>query len=199
MGAKVRSNGANGQGHFGNKTDESAMNTPSEPVDVAILAFAETTASVTFGIYDLLMAAGRDWGFVVAGQPGPSLMHPRIVSAKAGTFLAANDVPITPQATIADAATPRVVCVPELAVPPADPLAGRFARGDRVAAALLRGRRDDRHRVLRRRPARRDRRARRARGHDALGVLRRHARRAIPGCACARSGRSSCRAKGSGS
>ena len=47
------------------------MNTPSEPVDVAILAFAETTASVTFGMYDLLMAAGRDWGFVVDGHPGP--------------------------------------------------------------------------------------------------------------------------------
>jgi transcriptional regulator GlxA family with amidase domain len=107
--------------------DESAMDAPSQPVDVAVLAFAETTASVTFGIYDLLMAAGRDWGMVVDGQPGPSLMRPRIVSATAGTFRAANDVPITPQATLADAATPRVVCVPELAVPPTDSLAGRFS------------------------------------------------------------------------
>jgi transcriptional regulator GlxA family with amidase domain len=95
-------------------------------VDVAILAFPETTASVTYGMYDLLMAAGRDWGFVADGQPGPSLMRPRIVAAKAGTFLAANGVPITAQATLAEAVAPPVVCVPELAVPPREPLAGRL-------------------------------------------------------------------------
>jgi transcriptional regulator GlxA family with amidase domain len=104
------------------------MNRPSEPVSVAILAFPETTASVTYGMYDLLMAAGRDWGFVVTGQPGPSLMQPRIVSARSGTFLAANDVPITPQATLEEAAGATIVCVPELAVPPSESLEGRFAR-----------------------------------------------------------------------
>jgi transcriptional regulator GlxA family with amidase domain len=102
------------------------MTAPFSPVDVAILAFPETTASVTFGIFDLLAAAGRDWGFVVEGEPGPSLMQPRIVSATAATFRAANGVPITPQATPADAVAPRVVCVPELAVPPSDSLGGRF-------------------------------------------------------------------------
>jgi transcriptional regulator GlxA family with amidase domain len=104
------------------------MNRPSEPVSVAILAFPETTASVTYGMYDLLMAAGRDWGLVVTGQPGPSLMQPRIVSARGGTFLAANDVPITPQATLEEAAGATIVCVPELAVPPSESLEGRFAR-----------------------------------------------------------------------
>ena len=114
------------------------------------------------------------------GQPGPSLMHPRIVSARRETFLAANDVPITPQATLAEAPTPAVVCVPELAVPPTDPLAGRFAEeiawlrrcyahGATIATACSgRG------------AAGRSRHARRTRGHDALGVLRRHAQHAIP-------------------
>jgi transcriptional regulator GlxA family with amidase domain len=126
--AKVRSQASQGQCHFGKKHDESAMNVPCNPVNVAILAFAETTASVTFGIYDLMMAAGRDWGFVVDGQPGPALMHPRIVSVGAATFLAANDVPITPQATLAQTPAPQVVCVPELAVPPTCSLGGRFAQ-----------------------------------------------------------------------
>jgi transcriptional regulator GlxA family with amidase domain len=126
--AKVRSQALQRQCHFGKKPDESAMSVPSPPVNVAILAFAETTASVTFGIYDLMMAAGRDWGFVVDGHPGASLMHPRIVSVSAATFLAANGVPITPQATLADTSAPQVVCVPELAVPPTDSLAGRFAQ-----------------------------------------------------------------------
>ena len=42
------------------------MRTSQTPVDVAILAFPETTASVTYGMYDLFMAVGRDWG--VDGQ-----------------------------------------------------------------------------------------------------------------------------------
>jgi len=96
------------------------------PVDVAILAFPETSASVTYGMYDLLMAAGRDWGFVVSGHPGAALMHPRIVAARQQTFVVANDVPITPQAGLDHAANPRIVCVPELALPPTDALTGRF-------------------------------------------------------------------------
>lgn len=103
------------------------MNRPSEPVDVAVLCFPETTASVTYGIYDLLMAAGRDWGFVVDGQPGPSLMRPRLVAAQGAPFTAVNDVPIAPQATLADRADYRIVCVPEVAIAPGEPLAGRFA------------------------------------------------------------------------
>jgi len=102
------------------------MHTQPAPVEVAIVAFPETTASVTYGMYDLLMSAGRDWGAVVTGQPGPSLMRPRVVSARSDTFTAANDVPITPQATLEDCADPRIICIPEVAVAPRDPLTGRF-------------------------------------------------------------------------
>ena len=42
------------------------------PVTVAVLAFPEATASVVYGMYDLFMSAGRDWGVVVEGRPGPS-------------------------------------------------------------------------------------------------------------------------------
>jgi hypothetical protein len=70
------------------------MSSLHSPVSVAVLAFPETTASVTYGMYDLFMAAGRDWGFVVDGQPGPAVVRPRIVSAQAGAFMAANDVRI---------------------------------------------------------------------------------------------------------
>jgi transcriptional regulator GlxA family with amidase domain len=102
------------------------MSTSHSPVSVAVLAFPETTASVTYGMYDLFMAVGRDWGFVVDGQPGPALVRPRIVSAQTGTFMAANDVPIAPQATLDEGADADIVCVPELAVPPGEPLGGRF-------------------------------------------------------------------------
>jgi hypothetical protein len=62
--ARVRSPAVERQSHFGKKPDGSAMHAPRAPVDVAILAFPETTASVTYGMYDLLVAAGRDWGIV---------------------------------------------------------------------------------------------------------------------------------------
>ena len=102
------------------------MTSSAAPIEVAILTFPETTASVTYGMYDLLMAAGRDWGFVVTGQPGPSLMHPTIVSAQRQPFAVANGISITPQASLDEHSDARIVCVPELAVPPSDPLTGRF-------------------------------------------------------------------------
>ena len=124
--AKVRSRTFERQSHFGNKPDESAMTTPPAPLEVAILTFPETTASVVYGMYDLFMAAGRDWGFVVTGEPGPSLMHATIVSARRQPFAVANGISITPQASLDQVPNARIVCVPELAVPPSDPLTGRF-------------------------------------------------------------------------
>jgi transcriptional regulator GlxA family with amidase domain len=97
------------------------------PVEVAILVFPEATASVVYGMYDLFRAAGRDWGMIVEGQPGPELMRPRVVSARRGAFAAANGVRITPDATLEECIAPAVVCVPEVFVAPDEPLAGRFA------------------------------------------------------------------------
>lgn len=102
------------------------MNDARAPVNIAVLAFPEASASVVYGMYDMFKSAGRDWGFIVDGKPGPALIRPRVVAAKPGTFIAANDVPITPEATLEDAPPPDVVCVPELAVPPGEPLDGRF-------------------------------------------------------------------------
>src|SRR4249919_3799549 len=98
------------------------MNTP---VTVAVLAFPEATASVVYGMYDLFMSAGRDWGIVVEGQPGPSLMQPLVVSAQAAAFRASNDVLIAPQQTLEACPRPDIVCISEIAVPPGAPLEGR--------------------------------------------------------------------------
>lgn len=97
------------------------------PAKVAILAMPEATASVIYGMYDLFMGAGRDWGLIVDGQPGPSLLHPVVVAANAEPFEAANGVRITPQARLEDCLDAQMVCVPELAVPPTEPVTGRFA------------------------------------------------------------------------
>lgn len=96
------------------------------PIRVAILAFPEATASVVYGMYDLFMSAGRDWGLIVDGRPGPSLLRPEIVARHSGMLHAANGAPIEAHASLDDAVAPQIVCVPEVAVPPGEALSGRF-------------------------------------------------------------------------
>jgi transcriptional regulator GlxA family with amidase domain len=95
------------------------------PVTVSILGLPEATASVTYGMYDLFMSAGRDWGIIAHGEPGPELLRPRVVAAQATGFVAANGVRIQPQGDLTEAVAD-IVCVPELMVPPGEPLDGRF-------------------------------------------------------------------------
>jgi transcriptional regulator GlxA family with amidase domain len=102
------------------------MKESTQPVSIAILAFAEATASVVYGMYDLFKSAGRDWGMIVDGQPGPSLLQPRVMARQAGAIQASNGVTIFAESAIADCGVPQIVCVPEVAVAPGEPLAGRF-------------------------------------------------------------------------
>ena len=98
----------------------------SSPVNVAVLAFPEATASVVFGMYDLFLSAGRDWGLVVEGHPGPSLLRPTLASARHGAFAAGNGVWITPEVTLDRCPPPDIVCVPEVQVAPGESLDGRL-------------------------------------------------------------------------
>jgi transcriptional regulator GlxA family with amidase domain len=124
-----------GSSRFGNEPDEQAMNASISPAQVAILAFAEASASVVFGMYDLFMSAGRDWGVVVGGQPGRPLFEPRIVAAGRDAVVACNDVRIEPHLSLRECPQPHIVCVPDINVPPSVPLDGRFG----AEVARLRG------------------------------------------------------------
>jgi transcriptional regulator GlxA family with amidase domain len=97
------------------------------PATVAIVTLPEVTASVVFGMYDMFMSAGRDWGLVVDGRPGAALLAPQLVAREASPFTASNGVVIHPAASMRQTAVPQVVCVPELFVAPDDPIDGRFA------------------------------------------------------------------------
>jgi transcriptional regulator GlxA family with amidase domain len=102
-------------------------------VRVAILAFPEVTASAVYGLYDILASAGRDWGFLIDGQPGPSVMQPIVVSRLRDPFIVANGVRITPEMTLAECQAPDVVCVPDVNVPPGESLAGFGAEVEWIA------------------------------------------------------------------
>jgi transcriptional regulator GlxA family with amidase domain len=103
------------------------MATPPSQVSVALLAFPEAGASVIYGMYDLFMSAGRDWGVLVDGRPGPQLMQPRLVARQAAPIQLGNGVPLVPHATLADCPPAAIVCVPEVNLPPGTPLAEQFA------------------------------------------------------------------------
>jgi transcriptional regulator GlxA family with amidase domain len=93
---------------------------------IAILALPESSASVIYGMYDLFMSAGRDWGLIVDGAPGAQVMHPIVVSSHKEPFRAGNGVLVAPDLTLDQCPHVDVVCVPEVLVPPGEPLDGRF-------------------------------------------------------------------------
>ena len=78
------------------------MSTSPRPASVAILALPETGVSTVYGMFDLFMAAGRDWGIITQGVPGPQLIAPRIVAQQAGPFAAGNGVVIQANCTLAE-------------------------------------------------------------------------------------------------
>lgn len=98
-----------------------------QPLSVAILVFPETTASVVYGIYDLLRSAGTDWGVIVEGEPGTVLFHPLLVAREAGPLVVCNGIGVTADVSLADCPEVAFVCVPEVNLPPGEQLADRYA------------------------------------------------------------------------
>lgn len=99
---------------------------PETPVNVAILVFPETSASVIYGLYDLFLSAGRDWGVIIEGSPGAELIRPRIVARVAEPFEVNNGVQVRPDTTLAQCPAVDIICVPEVNLPPEEPLTGRY-------------------------------------------------------------------------
>ena len=107
------------------------MSLADRPLNVAILAVPEVTASALFGMLDLFASAGRDWSFLLSGVAGEQRMRPYVVAAEAAGFTAANGVWVRPNWGLTDAPAPDIVCVPDFFVVPGEPLGDRF--GDEVA------------------------------------------------------------------
>jgi transcriptional regulator GlxA family with amidase domain len=120
--------------HSDNKPDESVID-KSLP-SIAILVLPETTAAVVYGLYDMFLSAGRDWGVITEGKPGPQLIHPVLVARDTRPMEICNGVLVTPQVSLDECPPDAIICVPEVNLPPAEPLAPRF--GDEIAWLKLR-------------------------------------------------------------
>lgn len=103
----------------------------SVPINVAILALPEATASTVYGMFDLFSSPGRDFQFITKGVAGEPRMHPYIVARDRAGFAAANGIWIKPHHDFSDGPCPDIVCIPDFFVNPGESVSGQYA--DEVA------------------------------------------------------------------
>ena len=96
------------------------------PLNVAILAVPEVTASALYGMVDLFSSPGRDFAFIVSGVAGEQLMRPYVVARNNDGFWAANKIWIKPEYGFSDCPKPDIVCTPDFFVNPGGSVAGLY-------------------------------------------------------------------------
>lgn len=75
------------------------MNERRKPL-ITILAVPETSASVLYGLYDVLLSVGAVYPDMVSGIPGSELLDVRIVSADGKPFRCQGNIPVEPHEAI---------------------------------------------------------------------------------------------------
>ena len=93
---------------------------------IALLAAPETSASVLYGLYDVLVSVGAVYLDMITGSPGEELLDVRIVSTDGKPFRCVANVPVAPNASIGELDTVDAVIVCDMYAPVnADPT-GRY-------------------------------------------------------------------------
>ncbi|SDL89865.1 Transcriptional regulator GlxA family, contains an amidase domain and an AraC-type DNA-binding HTH domain [Modicisalibacter muralis] len=95
---------------------------------IMLLAAPETSASVLYGLYDVLLSVGAVYLDMVAGTPGKELLDVRIVSADGRPFRCIGNIPVEPHAAIDDLVEPDAVIVCDMYTSIYDVPKGRYPR-----------------------------------------------------------------------
>lgn len=95
-----------------------------ERLRIDLLALPEVSASVLYGLHDVFSSAGRDWPVLMEGREGDPLFDVRVVAADPAPMHVTNNIRLYPDGGLEG--KPALVCVPEVAISPATPMAGRF-------------------------------------------------------------------------
>lgn len=90
---------------------------PQPPTKVSILALPESSASVLYGIYDVLSSAGRLWSQITGEAETTRGMAVEIVAPSREPFRCWGDVLIAPQAALDERPASDLVVVSDLAIP----------------------------------------------------------------------------------
>ena len=76
---------------------------------ILLLAAPETSASILYGLFDVLTTVGTIFPELVKGTPERALLDVRIVSADGRPFSCVGDIPVRPHAAITDFAAPTLI------------------------------------------------------------------------------------------
>jgi transcriptional regulator GlxA family with amidase domain len=94
---------------------------------IALLAAPETSASVLYGLYDVLLSVGPMWADMTAGEPRDALLDVSIVAATAEPFRCFGNILVEPHAAIADPGEVDAIVVCDMYTPIDTPPGNGFA------------------------------------------------------------------------
>jgi len=103
------------------------MATHAKPV-IALLAAPETSASVLYGLYDVLTSVGSVYLDMITGSPGTEMLDIRIVSGDGKPFHCAGNVPVVPHASLEQLPAPDAIIVCDMYTPITASPNGRYPR-----------------------------------------------------------------------
>ncbi len=102
--------------------------TPPRRPRIALLAAPETSASVLYGLYDVLLSVGPVWPDMTAAESGDALLDVLIVAASAEPFRCFGNILIEPHAALRDVGELDAAIVCDMYTPIDTPPHGRFDR-----------------------------------------------------------------------
>jgi transcriptional regulator GlxA family with amidase domain len=93
---------------------------------VALLAAPETSPSILYGLYDVLLSVGALFPDMTTGQPGDALLDVQIVAATGEPFRCFGNILVEPHAAVADVAEVDVAIVCDRYTPIDTAATGRY-------------------------------------------------------------------------
>jgi transcriptional regulator GlxA family with amidase domain len=94
---------------------------------IALLVAPESTASVLYGLYDVLISVGPSWPDMTAAETGDALLDVSIVAASGEPFRCFGGIPVEPHAALADVDDVDAVVVCDMYNPIDTAPRGRYA------------------------------------------------------------------------
>ena len=96
------------------------------PVEVLIVAVAETAGSALYGMVDVLLAAGNIWQALTGTQAEQHPFRVRIVAPGTQPFSCGNRIPVNPDCPVSENPEANVLILPELWLGPDEDIRGRY-------------------------------------------------------------------------
>ena len=107
---------------------------------IALFAAPETSASVLYGLYDILLSVGAMWPDMTVAEPGDALLDVVIVATTAEPFRCFGNIVIEPHETLDDASDVDAIVICDMYTPIDTAPRGRFlAEADWVRRMHARG------------------------------------------------------------